>query len=368
MKTVCLRGVLVATALLLSACFWRGHEHSPNALPSADDVDYESVAISWLSPETPGDELDSIAGWTAPDGAQWLIATAKRSNRLRVFDGETGEPLRTFGGPGVRPGEFSYPNGIAVIDDLLLVVERDNHRVQVLHLPDFLPLATFGERDLRSPYGIAVRALAAGEYEVLVTDSYMSELDVRIIPALALLDARVKRFHVEVDGPYVGVRLEQTFGDTTAAGALRKVESIGFDAFNQRILIAEEDRSVGTALRAYTLNGDYSGRDVGFGTLRSQAEGIALWACADGSGYWIATDQFPERSVFQVFDRRALTRVGAFASKRVANTDGIWLRQSASSAFPDGALFVVHDDRAVAAFDWRNIARSLRLRMTCETR
>src|SRR3546814_2462843 len=82
--------------------------------------------------------------------AQWLIATAKRSNRLRVFDGESGEPLRTVGGPGVRPGEFSYPNGISVIDALLLVVERDNHRVQVLRLPDFLPLATFGEHDLRS--------------------------------------------------------------------------------------------------------------------------------------------------------------------------------------------------------------------------
>lgn len=368
MKTMCLRGILVAVALLLGACFWRGHQHSADAPPSADDVDYESVAIAWLSPDIPGDELDSIAGWTAPDGAQWLIATAKRSDRLRVFDGETGEPVRTLGSPGVRPGEFNYPNGISVIDSLLLVVERDNHRVQVLRLPDFLPLATFGERDLRSPYGIAARMLAAGEYEVLVTDSYMSELGVSITPALPLLGARVKRYHLEVDGPYVGVRLEQTFGDTTAAGALRKVESIAVDAFNQRILIAEEDRSVGTALRAYTLSGDYSGRDVGFGTLRSQAEGIALWACADGSGYWIVADQFPERSVFQVFDRRALTRVGAFASKRVANTDGIWLRQSASPAFPAGALFAVHDDRAVAAFDWRNIARALRLRTTCEVR
>src|SRR3546814_17248292 len=84
----------------------------------------------------------------------------------------------------------------------------------------------------------------------------MSELDVSITPSLPLLDARVKRYHLEVDGPYVGVRLEQTFGDTTAAGALRKVESIAVDAFNQRILIAEEDRSVGTALRAYTLDGE----------------------------------------------------------------------------------------------------------------
>ncbi len=366
MKTICLRAVVAMACLLLGACFWRGSSQH-DASPSSGDVDHDLVAIAWLSPEAVGDELDSLAGWAAPDGTQWLIATDKRGNRLRVFDGETGTPLHVFGGAGVRPGEFNYPNGIAVIDDLLLVVERDNHRVQVLRLPDFLPLATFGERDLRSPYGIHVRVLASGEYEALVTDSYMSELDVSIIPALPLLNARVKRFHIEVDAAYVGVQLLQSFGDTTAAGALRKVESIMVDAFNQRILIAEEERSVGTALRAYTLDGAYSGRDVGFGTLRFQAEGIALWACPDGSGYWIATDQFPDRSVFQVFDRRALTRVGAFASKRVANTDGIWLRQHASPRFPDGALFAVHDDKAVAAFDWRVIARELRLRMNCDT-
>lgn len=365
MNTLGLRGALVVTCLFLAACFGHGGERT-DALPRADDVDYRSVAIAWLSPEAPGDELDSLAGWQAPDGARWLIASAKRSHRLRVFDGETGTPLRAFGGPGARPGEFSYPNGIAVVDDLLLVVERDNHRVQVLRLPDFLPLATFGEGDLRSPYGVNVRALAAGEYEVLVTDSYMSELDFNVPPPLAQLDARVKRYHLDVDGAYVGVRLQQTFGDTTAAGALRKAESIMVDAFHQRILIAEEDRSVGTALRAYTLTGEYSGRDVGFGTLRAQAEGIALWACADGSGYWIATDQFPERTVFQVFDRRALTRIGAFASKRVANTDGIWLRQGASPGFPAGALFAVHDDKAIAAFDWRVIAHALHLRVRCD--
>lgn len=357
---------MVSACLLLGACFWRGSSQ-PERAPSSDDVDYESVAIAWLSPEAPASELDSLAGWTAPDGAQWLIASDKRGDRLRIFDGESGAPLRSFGGPGARPGEFRYPNGIAVIDTLLLVVERDNHRVQVLRLPDLLPLATFGENDLRSPYGIAVMPLAAGEYEVLVTDSYMAGLGFDVTPPLPQLDARVKRFRMEVDGPYVGVRLQQVFGDTTAAGALRKVESIMVDAFNQRILIAEEDRSVGTALRAYTLGGAYSGRDVGFGTLRSQAEGIALWACADGGGYWIATDQFPDRSVFQVFDRRAVTRVGAFASKQVANTDGIWLRQAASSAFPGGVLFAVHDDKAVAAFDWRVIARKLRLRASCET-
>ena len=109
------------------------------------------------------------------------------------------------------------------------------------------------------------------------------------------------------------------------------VESIAGDPVNGRLLIAEEDVRAGTALRVYTFAGEYSGRNLGFGLIRAQAEGIALWACADGSGYWIATDQFADRSVFHVFDRHSLAHLGAFASKRIANTDGIWLRQGATT-------------------------------------
>ena len=42
------------------------------------------------------------------------------------------------------------------------------------------------------------------------------------------------------------------------------------------------------------------------------------------------------------------------------------LRQSASPAFPGGVLFAAHDDRAVAAFDWRVIVRELHLRASCD--
>ena len=367
--------VRALVALLLSiglaGCHWlgggRGREPDDGAArPSSRVADFEAIAPDWVSPEFAGDELDSVTAWTAPDGTAWLIVSAKDGNRLQVLDAETGAPLRTFGAAGERPGALRRPNGVFAVNDLLLVVERDNHRVQVLRLPDFLPLATFGEADLVSPYGIWARALGEGEYEVLVTDSYMSDFDAALPPALPLLDRRIKRFRVEADGAYVSARLEQAFGDTSAAGALRMVESIAGDPVNGRLLIAEEDVRAGTALRVYTFAGEYSGRNLGFGLIRAQAEGIALWACADGSGYWIATDQFADRSVFHVFDRHSLAHLGAFASKRIANTDGIWLRQGGSGRFPDGALFAVHDDRAVAAIAWPRIADALELRRRCE--
>ena len=88
-----------------------------------------------------------------------------------VYDGSTGQHLRDVGSSGTAPGQFDRPNGIAVIDDLLWIVERDNHRVQVLRLPDFTPLATFAADDLRKPYGLWVDRRADG-YSVYVTDSW----------------------------------------------------------------------------------------------------------------------------------------------------------------------------------------------------
>ena len=73
-------------------------------------------------------------------------------------------------------------------------------------------------------------------------------------------------------------------------------------------------------------------------------------------------DRFKDRSVFQVFDRQSLAPVGAFAGRVTANTDGVWLDQHGDARFPGGVFYALHDDQAVAAFDWRDIARTLRLK------
>jgi 3-phytase len=150
-------------------------------------------------------------------------------------------------------------------------------------------------------------------------------------------------------------------GDTGEAGAIRVPESVWGDPAHDRLLVAEEDVAIGTAVREYGMGGGYRGRDIGKGLFKAQAEGIALWQCADGSGYWITTDQFKDRSLFHVWDRETLAHVGAFAGRVVGNTDGIWLHQGATARFPRSVFFAVHDDQAVAAFDWRDIAAALKL-------
>src|SRR5690606_11838728 len=111
----------------------------------------------------------------------------------------------------------------------------------------------------------------------------------------------------------------------------------------------------------YGLQGRYRGRDVGAGNYLAQAEGVALMRCADGGGWWVGSDQFAERTVFHLFDRRTLEHVGAFAGEVTGLTDGIWLDERADERFPQGVLYASHQDMAVSAFDWRDIAAALDL-------
>lgn len=329
-------------------------------LLSQTGMAHHVVDEAFLTAATPVENIDSPASWRTPDGKRWLIATGKASDRLVVYDGDTGATLRTVGGPGTALGQLQRPNGIAVIDDYVLVVERDNHRVQMFRLPDFKPLLVFGADDLKQPYGLWVRA-QKDSYEVIVSDNYMSPQNEDLPPPLAELDKRFKRYQLRRVPDGWHARLMGTFGETTPDGAIRIAESVFGDVEHDRLLLAEEDVATGTRLREYGLDGRYRGRDIGADLFKAQAEGMALVRCAGGSGFWIATDQFKDRSLFHVFDRSTLQHLGAFAGRRTANTDGVWLDQSGDARFPQGVFYAVDDDQAVAAFDWRDIAAALSL-------
>lgn len=347
-----------ACAGLLGACA-TAPVPSPAPTTLADAV----VGEAWMSDGDPADGIDSLAAWPTEDGAVWLVATAKTRHHLLLIDAATGKRLRTIGERGAAPGQFNRPNGVAIWGDLLFVVERDNHRVQALRLPDFAPLAAFGADVLRSPYGLWINELSPQRLELLVTDSFMADYRTGKLPPVEEMNQRVRRFHIDIgdDGElrasYIGA-----FGDTGDAGMLRIVESIAGDAAHDRLLIAEEDRRVGSTFRDYSLDGRYRG--VALPRFDADAEGISLWECGVDNGYWIASDQI-QPTKFRVFDRVSLQPRGTFSGRTVANTDGQVLYPAALPGFPAGALFVQSDDRAVAAFDLREIAKALRLDPAC---
>src|SRR5689334_25329949 len=86
-------------AAFLAACAAPARRPTPPPptakVPAAPVV--RTVPEAWVSAEMPAEELDSVATWTAPDGAVRAIVTAKSTHRLVVFDGDTGERLRTVG-------------------------------------------------------------------------------------------------------------------------------------------------------------------------------------------------------------------------------------------------------------------------------
>ncbi|MGH8078784.1 MAG: phytase, partial [Lysobacter sp.] len=186
------------------------------------------------------------------------------------------------------------------------------------------------------------------------------------VPAFAELDQRVRRYRVQFDQAgrlitsYAG-----SFGDTREASALRMVESIAGDPANDRLLIADEDRRHESTLREYTFSGRYTGRTLPQDSFGAEAEGVALWSCPNGAGYWIAVDQLAPLTIFHLFDRVSLAPRGSFRGTLTAHTDGVALHAAATPSFPGGALFAVHDDKAVTAFDLRDVTRALGLQQGC---
>lgn len=357
---------------LLAACASKPQTGSPEpaatgaAVPAPFEQPLQAtVAERWIVDGHEAGELDSLATWLTPEGELWVLATAKRSHQVQVHAGDDGALLARIGGPGEAPGLFNRPNGIAVHGDLVFVVERDNHRVQVLALPGFDPLGSFGEEQLEAPYGIWVHETAPGELEVIVTDSFMLGERFDVVPPLETLHRRLQRFRVVADDPAVAAEHAGSFGETTDEGAIRTTESVWGDPLHGRLLVSDENVQEGVRVRVYNLDGGYSGIDLGVGTYLGDPEGIALWACPDGSGYWISTDQDIDLSRFLVYDRESLALLSAFSGHTTANTDGIALHAAGAPGFPDGVLFAVHDDRGIAAFDWADVAASLDLPRQC---
>ena len=370
-----IRSIPLAAMLMLAACATtppiahekegdeKGKEDSLLFSEHQADIPHVVVKEAWVSAAQPEDNVDSPASWLQ-DGKLMVVATAKSIDQLIVYDGDTGLRLGAVGGTGKGLGQLNRPNGIATIDDkYAFVVERDNHRVQMFALPDFRPLLAFAEADLVQPYGLWVRKLGAG-YEVIVSDNYTLGEDANgddIIPPLAALDRRFRRYEIGQASGNWKVKAHSHFGDTTEAGAIRVAESVFGDQAHHRLLIAEEDVATGTRLREYTLDGRYAGSDVGAGNYRAQAEGIALMRCGDGGGWWVASDQFDDRTVFHLFDRKTLQHAGSFVGNVTGLTDGVWLDERGDARFPQGVFYASHLDVAVSAFDWRDIAKAMSL-------
>jgi len=266
------------------------------------------------TPDFPLEEIDSLAVWRDGKGGGQLYITAKKVDEIHVCDAVTGVLKTTFGGSGKALGNLARPNGIAVADDLLFVVERDNHRVQVFKIPSHKPLLAFGEKDLLLPYGLTV--FATGEiFSLYVTDNYpvpmtgsmdnkrLTGVESLYPPATReKLTNRIKHFLLRRQHSQLTPAFAGAFGDTTPEGTLHAVESILVDPKRDNLFICDETTRT---VKVYSLDGRFKGKSVGTDVIQADPEGLALIEQADApaGGYLIVTDQGLTRTLFRIFSR-----------------------------------------------------------------
>ena len=100
------RLALLALPLLLAACASTPQgrtatatDREPDEYEADDillrdhDVPHVVVAEAFVTPSTPDDNIDSPASWLQ-DGKRMLVASAKATDQLVVYDGSSGERLR----------------------------------------------------------------------------------------------------------------------------------------------------------------------------------------------------------------------------------------------------------------------------------
>lgn len=304
----------------------------------------QPVSQAWAADHDAVGEADSLVFARSADGTPCIIATDKKANRLDVFAAATGQRLEVVGAAGDGLGEFRYPNGVAVVSfpegagtaDFLLIVERDNQRVQALRLPYFAPAGCPVKTGLVRPYGIAVAQLADGWY-AYVTDE------------TAPLNARVQRYRLSRRGVVIAAEPLGGFGATTGAGVIHEPESVVVDVARGRVLLCDE-AVAGKNVKVYTLVGDFTGTTFADGLIAGDPEGIALVADNAG-GTVIVTDQQPDVTIWLLFDAETyqlLARVTGVPT--IANTDGIAVAPYAIGPFGGGLLAAVHSDQQVRAY------------------
>ena len=372
--------LILLVALTMAACRQAAEPPAPAAQESpapappparlGGQLDPELVADMKRVPElfrtgplTEGKDVDSLAYWAGPEGPPWLLATQKDLSYILVLDATTGELIERVGGMGEELGQFDRPNGIAVIDDLVLVVDQRSRRIQVLRLPDFEPLGSFGEDLLQRPYGVAVDR-PGDWYEVYVTDSYDSPDDAPPTPEVAANRVRHYRFRPRETG--LEVEFVRSFGEPTGDGALYRVESMAIDRPLGRLYVADESL-LRRNFKAYSLEGEFL-ETFGDGRHYYEPEGVVLLSCGPAEareGYVIAADQ-TQPTRFLVWDRQSLAPRGGFTGEPAIDiTDGIAFVPTNDESGEAGLFYATHHDVQVVAYRWADIAEAMGFPTDC---
>lgn len=350
----------------------------------------------WISENRRRDNIDSMV-LVPNEGIMQVLATPKSASCLYIMNSEDGT---LNGDTSSTLNNLQRPNGLTVLSfklpielsssyidreekhTFILLTERDGKRVQVLQLPDYKSILTFGEQELERPYATATyfRKDLTNEniivVDVFVTDGFMekewnqdkNKYSMSKIPYDRLRE-RIKQYQLvwdidpitnELNTFSIRANYIKSFGDGTGEGRLQRVESIVSDEIFEHLLIADEYEK---NIKVYNLDGKYIGIKFGDGIFTQDPEGIALHACSHSlDGYWITTDQRKDATHFHVFRRGTYRYLGTFKGRKTRHTDGIAVTQESFGPFNEGGLFASNDDSSISSFTWESIKDALNLK------
>ena len=257
-----------------------------------------------------------------------IVVTVKDKDELHVYGAMNGKFKKSI------KRENAYPNGITTINDqFVLVTERDNKQVAVFNSSmDFL--GTFGNGELRSPYGITFYKQENNSYKVLVTDSYEYNNP---------REDRILSWDFIIENEEFSVGPATVLGNPT----LYQVESIQADKYYQTLLVAEEMKDHHKIMALDLMTGEVIKEDLGNFDRGNDPEGIALVIDKDNNGYWICTEQSKTDNRFHLYDRKSLEYITTMYLDNVSYTDGI------ATAYMHGKwfLYAIDNDARVVAFE-----------------
>jgi 3-phytase len=257
-----------------------------------------------------------------------IVVTLKDKNEIHLYGAMDGKFKKSISREG------AFPNGITTINDkFVLVTERDNKQVAVFNSSmDFL--GTFGNDELRSPYGITFYKHENNSYKVIVTDSYEYNNP---------KEDRILSWNFTIENETFNVGPATVLGNPT----LYQVESIQADKHYQTLLVAEEMKEHHKVMALDLVTGKVIKEDLGNFNRGNDPEGIALVINKDNTGYWICTEQSKTDNRFHLYDRKTLEYMTTIYLDNVSYTDGI------ATAYMHGKwyLYAVDNDARVVAFE-----------------
>lgn len=290
----------------------------------------------------PGQNIDSIDFWEAPDAARTLMfVTAKENSLLEVWE----YPFKNGHKPALRHPTFSGSkvNGVVVDQDadrLYLAISEPSSTVSMFSLPHLKFQMNFNKTgaNYQGEPNIALLKLQNGKKQV-----YVSADDIVYI-------------HDADNGEYYGEFRPKKGLETMAA-----------DRFHQRLYIPDENDRTGIYVyhpdgRPYEQNGS---NRFGQNVFDSDAEGIVIFPCHsrrdedDGTGFIVVSDQRSDITEFEFFDRQSWEHLGTLKLKGVSNTDGIASIPVSLPGYPKGVFAAVDNDHKTAVVGWDVIFRAM---------